>query len=837
MLIGDDSANEEPRLSSAASLLRLHHLGATFGPTYTHQCFDDERVRGFQPYGDAIRETERRYATSPLALMNDVGGGAAGAGGAGRLAVSRQASRGLRESLIRSHDLPHKSFQHHETATHRLSLEVVLAPSCRSCAVIVRTEAKKRDRAGSTASEASLVSSSSSSVPSSRSVSPYFDLQVQPTNDGTAGGGAGGTGGGGKRRRVGRSDSDCENNDRKSPPLAVGAAASMSVLEQLDGIVDGNGIGTNANNTSTATAISSTGPKIVFSSKSTTGIPLAAVAPGATTMIVRPLSSYAAASSSTGGGGRAGRTRRRRMEIDEVLDRISRALPPVVRCDHIRTDELGGGDALGGGSGTGLQQPMVQVGGATIDEVRGDYLSHPLGTVLREYQRPIRNANATLMTSADSNDTESMGDFVLCLADGRDEGVAAYHNRVQRLALWYIENGSEVDLASTDSGGYWKVLYVFRRHAIANAGDDDDGDDAKMPSVAGEAKDGKDGDDVKPAASSSGDQTSQTSSHQSSPLVKRAVSSFYSTCDSLVSLFSGRHSHSNTFEERVNAEPLDLPLPSSQSLEGSIDDDNDDDKDSSSNKVKYEYSLVGFMTLFHCYSQYKKPSAGTICRMCQAVVLPSFQRAGHGKMMMVGAHEVAKGRYADMIPLSVGQRGDIVEVDVEDPAIEFTALRDRVDYEMVRDAIASDPRSVLGVNVTGVAVSQEDYYLPLSGPELVEASSILKITPDQVQIALELYKRNALDDEILRQMREKKKKPATKRQAVAKLEGMYESMVKKRLTKVFRDDISGCGGGKAEKDAVLDYLYDETMAHYRSILGKRKRSARTGGQDFSEMKK
>ena len=163
MLIGDDSANEEPRLSSAASLLRLHHLGATFGPTYTHQCFDDERVRGFQPYGDAIRETERRYATSPLALMNDVSGGAgAGAGAAGRLAVSRQASRGLRESLIRSHDLPHKSFQHHETATHRLSLEVVLAPSCQSCAVIIRTEAKKRDRAGSTASEATRTRSRTS---------------------------------------------------------------------------------------------------------------------------------------------------------------------------------------------------------------------------------------------------------------------------------------------------------------------------------------------------------------------------------------------------------------------------------------------------------------------------------------------------------------------------------------------------------------------------------------------------------------------------------------------------------------------------------------------------
>jgi hypothetical protein len=213
--------------------------------------------------------------------------------------------------------------------------------------------------------------------------------------------------------------------------------------------------------------------------------------------------------------------------------------------------------------------------------------------------------------------------------------------------------------------------------------------------------------------------------------------------------------------------------------------------------------------------------------MCQVVVLPSFQRAGHGKMMMLGAHDIARGAFSGILPPTVEQRGDIVEVDVEDPAIEFTALRDRVDYEKVRDAIANDPRSALGVNVAGLSPSQEEYYLPLDGQALVEASSSVKITPDQIQIALELYKRHALDEEIARQMRGKKKKPALKRQAVARLEGMYEAMVKQRLYKVHREDISGCGGGKAEKDAVLDYLYDETMAHYRSLLGKKK-SVRSG---------
>ena len=53
------SDNEEPRLSSAAACVRLSHLGQTFGPVYTHQSFDDERIRGHQPFDDAIARTKR----------------------------------------------------------------------------------------------------------------------------------------------------------------------------------------------------------------------------------------------------------------------------------------------------------------------------------------------------------------------------------------------------------------------------------------------------------------------------------------------------------------------------------------------------------------------------------------------------------------------------------------------------------------------------------------------------------------------------------------------------------------------------------------------------------
>eukprot|EP00978_Attheya_sp_CCMP212_P008315 scaffold19567_cov61-Attheya_sp.AAC.2 len=98
-------------------------------------------------------------------------------------------------------------------------------------------------------------------------------------------------------------------------------------------------------------------------------------------------------------------------------------------------------------------------------QVKDDYLSKPFGTVLHKYKRVV--------CGTAENEPNEEATFVLCLVDGKDELVVEYHGNVQKLALCFIETGDNVDLMSNEGGGYWKALYVFRKHAT-EADDDVD---------------------------------------------------------------------------------------------------------------------------------------------------------------------------------------------------------------------------------------------------------------------------------------------------------------------------------------------------------------------------
>ena len=47
-----------------------------------------------------------------------------------------------------------------------------------------------------------------------------------------------------------------------------------------------------------------------------------------------------------------------------------------------------------------------------------------------------------------------------------------------------------------------------------------------------------------------------------------------------------------------------------------------------------QYSLAAYMTLFYFNAPLKRPKGGTIKRVCQALVFPPYQRAGHGREML-----------------------------------------------------------------------------------------------------------------------------------------------------------------------------------------------------------
>ena len=87
--------NDEPRYSSAAQCISLRLLGNTFEPEYTHQCFEGEWIRGYQP----------------IHIEN-----------------------------------AHHTHINHEVATHELDVTVILSPSCEYAHLDLFIRPKKRER-------------------------------------------------------------------------------------------------------------------------------------------------------------------------------------------------------------------------------------------------------------------------------------------------------------------------------------------------------------------------------------------------------------------------------------------------------------------------------------------------------------------------------------------------------------------------------------------------------------------------------------------------------------------------------------------------------------------
>ena len=200
--------------------------------------------------------------------------------------------------------------------------------------------------------------------------------------------------------------------------------------------------------------------------------------------------------------------------------------------------------------------------GSTLND---GYLQQPVGRVLSEYKRTVQGNNTT---EAEAKSSGIEAEFVITLADGSDKMVADYHNKVQGMAMFFIETADNVDLSSNEGGGHWKCIYVYRRHEAS------------------------------------------------------------------------------------------------------------------------KYSLVGYTTLFHFNSPFRKPKPGIVMRVCQAIVLPPYQRGGHGSMMLNEVYKIAEGRNG-----VAGGSDEIVEVNVEDPCPGFIALRNKVDFRRFQNP--SDRKSVV----------------------------------------------------------------------------------------------------------------------------------------------
>jgi histone acetyltransferase 1 len=604
--------SDDPHLSSAALCIKMRFGGSErskipsskspsssssylTGPEFTHQCFPEEWIPGYQPYHDDPRvvEVERRVAAQLLQLPSS--------------SKKRQRLMALllpeqQHELLHRSLLLHKSHRNHSchggTAVQELSIDIQVAPSCRTCHV-------------------------------------QLEIRNEPQRTTT------------KRLK--------------------------------------------ADNFTTATTITSATPE---------------------TSSRDPLTLC--------NGDQGNNSSSSCMPSEEILQCLDHALPRRV---------------------------------PSLKDVQNDYLTEPLGQVVRNYTISLKRHKNRTADNDDNHhhqngsglpkgnhDDDATLEFCLCLADGvGDPAVEEYHSQVQKLALFWIETAESVDI-SNDQSGFWKVLYLFRKHP-------------------------------RPTFSTAAATTTTTT------ILTESTS------------------------------------PSSPK--------------------NYVYSLAGFVTMFHFHAPFHKPKPGVIVRICQALILPPYQRQGHGQQMLQCVYDLAYNNNnnnadttKDEVGGAAGGPNTIVLVNVEDPAPAFVALRNKVDFLHVQNRMewleALTPTDDNLKDPVGVAVSvtDEHFFTALPESQALSISAMAKIIPRQVHLVQEMLKLKALleytttttttvptegkDDNERNTMRDL-------------LEKRFRLMVKKRLNKECREELSGLAT-LPEKQAFLAKEYDRQLKQYESIM-------------------
>jgi len=221
-------------------------------------------------------------------------------------------------------------------------------------------------------------------------------------------------------------------------------------------------------------------------------------------------------------------------------------------------------------------------------------------------------------------------------------------------------------------------------------------------------------------------------------------------------------------------------------------------------------SLAGYMTLLHVSSPFRKPNPGIIVRVCQALILPPYHKAGHGTQLLNSVYDYAARNHN-----KESSSDNICEINVEDPAPAFVRLRDCVDYQrfvsLIAKGVEMPDYSYLNSDVT-----DECYFDPVSDEHLLPVAEYLKITKRQCQKIHDIHKLSEIEkwnnislaDDI---------DGSKKAKHVNEVETKYRLMVKKSLKQLRIEELSAAGG-KDEQKALLGKWFDETLSHYRRVL-------------------
>jgi histone acetyltransferase 1 len=222
-----------------------------------------------------------------------------------------------------------------------------------------------------------------------------------------------------------------------------------------------------------------------------------------------------------------------------------------------------------------------------------------------------------------------------------------------------------------------------------------------------------------------------------------------------------------------------------------------------------QFSLVGYMTLYHFTSHFRKPLPGTVVRICQALLLPPYQRSGHGQRMLTIIHEWADGVFNHCLPTDLAVN-DIVEINVEDPAPAFIWLRNKVDYQRFINA-AYNNNMWFGDYSAASKVNCDNLLEACKESVTVSAAVKAKITTRQAQIVYEIYR--------FHEFRNRIETSGLSEEDNELLEKRYRLVVKKTLQKLHREDMSACRN-KQEMQDLISTLYENAMRTYARILGR-----------------
>ena len=200
-------------------------------------------------------------------------------------------------------------------------------------------------------------------------------------------------------------------------------------------------------------------------------------------------------------------------------------------------------------------------------------------------------------------------------------------------------------------------------------------------------------------------------------------------------------------------------------------------------------------------------------RICQALVLPPFQGQGHGKKALQCVYDsvMHQQQPQDQVPM--------VQVNVEDPAPGFVALRNKVDLKFLADHPQWWP-----VSYSSGSLDDKEYFSALLDGHATEVSSKAKITTRQVQIVNELIKLKALlqlqgrlPDDVSNVSGASSKQETTK-SSHGELETRFRLVVKKRLNRENREEMNAYPT-KEEKKAFLAKLFDKEYQAYLALVG------------------